>query len=166
MRVLIGKGHFSKAYLIEENVVELISRCSTKECYVLFSSGNPLAPIIERTYVDDNLSEGFLSYKMPLYPKVRAPKKQLNQKSYKLYQELRKLSNSYFSGYHEFCFLVSSISIDEEDKENVMSLAGDVCNTVDCDNMGFEISPRNISHDENGNLVMLDCFFDKSALKW
>lgn len=158
MRKLIGKGTFSKAYQVSEDTVELVSTCPTKECYAMFSDGNPFAPAIERDYNQEN------TYRMPLYPKVRAPKRQLNERAYLVYKTLRNVD--LVKGYQDFCAQINARSaLTEEEKENIISLAGDVCNAVDCRDMCFEISPRNITHDGDGNLILLDCFFCLSALK-
>lgn len=50
MRKLIGRGTFSKAYQTGESTVELVTTCPAKECYAMFSQGNPFAPQIERDY--------------------------------------------------------------------------------------------------------------------
>lgn len=156
MRKLIGKGSFSKAYQTGENSVELVSTCPTKECYALFSEGNSFAPILERDYQKED------TYKMPLYPKMRAPKQQLNEDGYRVYKALRTLcARNYF----DFCEKVNTLdTLSEQEKEEICFLAGDVCNAVDPQDLGFEISPRNITHDEQGNLIMLDCFFCTKTL--
>lgn len=161
MRKLIGKGTFSRAYQISETQVELVSTCPTKECYCLFSQNNPLAPKIERVFGKEN------TYLMPLYPKMKAPKKQLNAQAYELYSALKRyaLNGEGCIGYHTFAKKINEFGgMTEEQKENICSLAGDVCNNMDCEDMRFEISPRNISCDEQGNLILLDCFFSSQAL--
>lgn len=159
MRKLIGKGQFSRAYQIGPNEVELISCCVTKECYAMFSQGNSFAPEIDMV---DSDCKGNGIYHMPLYPRVKAPKQQLNEKSYSLYKILREISGE-CRGYDKFRNAVECMDIDEDVKEELQSLAGDVCNGISTRNVCFEISPRNITHDENGNLIMLDCFFDITA---
>lgn len=157
MYKLIGKGAFTKAYQISETEVEIISKCPAKECYALFSQGNPFAPKIERNYDKEN------AFLMPLYAKVKAPKKQLNARAYEVYKEIRTFG--WDCTYYNFVKEVEiSVFLSEEEKENIISLAGDVCNGIDPENMRFEISPRNISCDEEGNLIMLDCFFCAKTL--
>lgn len=157
-RKLIGKGAFTKAYQISETEVEVITTCPAKECYAMFSHGNPFAPVIARNYEKDN------AYLMPLYPKVKAPKKQLNTRSYEIYQCLRTLKyECYFKHFGDYYGFVKAIEkvdcLTEQEKEDIISLAGDVCNAISPEDMRFEISPRNISHDSEGNLIMMDCFF-------
>lgn len=172
MKKLIGKGMFSKAYQVGENEVELHSFCMSKECYAMFSQENKFAPVIE---LIDRKDDGAGIYKMPLYPKIKAPKKQLNAHAYKLYRQLQNVQNKYldnyfkegsykFFGYNEFCEAVESSDIESDDKEEIISLASDVCNGIDIRNLRFEISPRNISANPDGSLVMLDCFFDISKI--
>lgn len=167
MKKLIGKGAFSRAYQVSENKVELHSTCPAKECYALFSQDNPLSPVIEKEGFNRN---GKPVYIMPLYPKVKAPKKQLNKKSYSLYKSLKDAFNcSTIADYYWFYSVTQQLASDNkisiQDMENLQSLADSVGNAIDPKDMRFEISPRNITHDENGNLVLLDCFFSLKTLK-
>ena len=162
MRKLIGKGSFTKAYQISENEVEIVSICPAKECYAIFSQGNSFAPKIERI---DYREDGFSVYSMPLYPKVTAPKKQLNAKAYEIYSTLRNIAQTYAMNYYKFYDAVQASSLDDDVKEAVCELCSDVCNGIDTQDMGFEISPRNITTDDNGNLIMLDCFFSRKLLR-
>lgn len=155
MRKLIGKGAFTRAYQIAANKVEILTVCPAKECYAMFSQGNPFAPIIESI---DTLDDGRRVFHMPLYPKMKAYTKQLNEQSLHIYRELRKLRYDATS-YNDFCCMVDNLDLTEQQMIDIKSLAGDVCNGIDCHNLRFEISPRNIACDEAGNLVMLDCFF-------
>lgn len=153
MRKLIGKGAFTRAYQIDVNKVEVVSVCPAKECYAMFSQGNPFAPVIE--VVDTGV------FHMPLYPKMKAFTRQLNAESLHIYRQLRTLMGNYDwnPSYNTFCRDVEALDIPTQAKKDIQSLAGDVCNGIDCNNLRFEISPRNISCDAAGNLVMLDCFF-------
>jgi len=158
MRKLIGKGTFSKAYQVSETEVELVSTCPAKECYALFSQDNPLAPKIERDFNKEN------TFKMPLYAKVKAPKKQLNEDAYELYKHIQSVIYSGVNYYDFTKAIEKSMCLSDEQKENINSLASDVCNGMYPENMRFEISPRNISCDDQGNLIMMDCFFDNGKL--
>lgn len=162
MRKLIGKGSFTKAYQIDEDKVEVVSICPAKECYAMFSQGNTFAPVIEKI---DHRDDGYSVYHMPLYPKVTAPKKQLNKAAYSIYQTLRSISGKFGMNYNLFCEEVEATDLEEDVKEEILSLVSDVCNAIDCFDMGFEISPRNITTDKDGNLIMLDCFFSRKLLK-
>lgn len=158
MRKLIGKGTFSKAYQIDDNKIELVSTCPAKECYAMFSQDNPLAPKIERSFDKEN------TFIMPLYPKMKAPKKQLNADAYGLYMHLKSVVYQCLNYYDFTKAIEKSTCLSDEQKENINSLANDVCNGIDCDNMRFEISPRNISCDDQGNIILMDCFFDVKKL--
>jgi len=165
MRKLIGKGTFTKVYQISETEVEVITTCPTKEMYAMFSQGRMFAPKVTRNYDKEN------AYFMPLYPKVKAVKKQLNEHAYNVYRALQEIHTDIWknckgdTGYHRFCHIVEkSTRLTEEEKENIIDLAGDVCNNMDPDDMRFEISPRNITFDEQGNLILLDCFFSSKVL--
>lgn len=125
MRKLIGKGSFTKAYQIGEDKVEVVSICPAKECYAFFSQGNIFAPIIEKI---DYLENGNSVYHMPLYPKVSAPKKQLNETAYKIYQTLRSISGEFGMNYNLFCKEVEATDLEEDVKEEILNLVGDVCN--------------------------------------
>lgn len=128
----------------------------------MFSQGNKFSPVIEKI---DYREDGFSVYKMPLYSKVKAPKKELNEKAYKIYNTLRSISVLNCTDYNSFVEQVEASDIEEDYKEEILNLVGDVCNGIDCDDMGFEISPRNISKDAEGNLIMLDCFFSRKLLR-
>lgn len=158
MRKLIGKGAFTRAYQIGLNQVEVVSSCPAKECYAMFSQGNPFAPKIEHI---GQANDGKGIFHMPLYPKMKSIKTQFNAESLHIYRELRKLMNlkAWDESYHTFCDQVDNLDLTEQQMDDIKSLAGDVCNAIDCRDMKFEISPRNVSCDEAGNLVMLDCFF-------
>lgn len=158
MRKLIGVGTFTKAYQVEENKVEVISSCPAKEAYALFCGENPFAPKIEKDYSRKN------TYLMPLYPKIKAPKQQLNERAYEIYKALRKLPLGL--NYYGFERAIENLTVlHEEERENILGLAGDVGNAISPEDMRFEISPRNISHDKKGNLILLDCFFSAKLLR-
>lgn len=157
MRKLIGRGMFTRAYQIGPELVEIVTTCQVKECYAEFSQGNRFAPVIEKL---DYLDSGESVYHMPLYPKIKAPKRQLNSRAYHIYKQLRKIS--YNSDYDNIYNLIEGLDLTSEEKEEIQSLLGDAAN-VDCQSIAFEISPRNISATKDGDLVMLDCFFDRKA---
>jgi len=161
-RKLIGRGSFTKAYQISENQVEVVTTCPSKECYAIFSQGNPFAPVVEKL---DYLHSGESVYLMPLYAKVKAPSRELNPESLEVYKALRAINNKYsVRNYNDFCSEVDGTSLSEDVKEYVKDLCGDVCNGIDCYDLGFEISPRNIAVGKDGQLIMLDCFFSRKLL--
>lgn len=161
-RKLIGRGTFTKAFQISETEVEVITTCPSKECYAIFSQGNPFAPVIEKT---DYLDSGESVYLMPFYSKVKSPSRELNKESLEVYEALRAINNTYsVKDYYEFCNAIDATTLPEEAKENIKELCGDVANGIDCYDLGFEISPRNIAISEGGQLIMLDCFFSRKLL--
>lgn len=161
-RKLIGKGSFTKAYQISETQVEVVTTCPSKECYAIFSQGNPFAPVIEKL---DYLESGESVYLMPLYAKVKAPSRELNEESLAVYKALRVINNTYsVNDYHKFCAAIDGTSLPEDVKDDIKDLCGDVANGIDCYDLGFEISPRNIAVGEGGQLIMMDCFFSRKLL--
>lgn len=159
-RKLLGRGAFTTAFQISETVAEIKTTCPAKECYAMFSQGNPLAPVIE--HVDS--TDTHRIYHMPVYAKILSAKKQLNPAAYKLYTELSKISCTVID-YYDFIKSLDVLDLTEEDKENVIELTNDVANGINPENFGFEISRRNIAANENGDLIMLDCFFCRKTLQ-
>ena len=156
---LIGKGTFTKAYLLESGEVLLKSVDPIKEC--MAHGWVPVSELFPSVSLED-----CETYKMKYYPKVSSLKNTLNEKSYRLYSALRKLSVGYVRNSYDlldewrkaFDSLPSEF---EQEKEDLIS-AIEACSNYGTD-VSFEISPRNVAVD-NGNLVLLDCFFLKSEL--
>ena len=165
-RILIGKGMFSKAYLLPCGNVEIHSTDKIKECMALWGFGDCyLWPTIERTdtfWKGDSLVQ---VYKMPFYEKVTAPKQQLNAQAYELYKLLRDMEVpvNLPRGHYErpdywreqFQTLPDKFAIE---RQALLEAVDSIQNYTY--NIGFEISPRNISVGEFGDLILLDCFFD------
>lgn len=160
---IIGKGRFSTAYQ-NKAVVYIKSQDPVKECFALFPVNSSYFPKVSVSDLPE------FDYKMPLYNKVRAPKKQLNDRSITIYQELRELfknnmvsfnkkESGYATWYRLFSGIKSSIAVKNAliaTIDNLANYGDDIC---------FEISPRNIATTKSGNLILLDCFFLKCALK-
>lgn len=169
MRKLIGKGAFTKAYQVAEDKVELVSICPTKEAYAEFGQHIPFVP---RIAIKGHDRTGAAIYDMPLYPKMKAPKQQLNAEGYTLYRKLEtlfrsrliSLSSSNYN-YQTVYRMFDELDIAQETKEQLQDLLGIVCNYVDTETIRFEISRRNVTCDENGNLILLDCFFCARTLQ-
>ena len=66
---MIGRGSFTKCYLVDENNVLLKTTCPTKEAYYMFSQGNPLAPVIN----DVSWKGKEWHVRMPYYRRVIRP---------------------------------------------------------------------------------------------
>lgn len=156
---LIGKGTFTKAYLLESGEVLLKSVDPIKEC--MAHGWFPDSELFPSISFEDGET-----YKMKYYPKVSSLKNTLNERSYSLYLALRKLRVGYVKNSYDlldkwrkaFDSLPSEF---EQEKEDLIS-AIEACSNFDSD-VSFEISPRNVAVD-NGKLVLLDCFFLKSEL--
>jgi len=159
-RKLIGKGAFTKAYQVGENEVEVVSFCPAKECYAMFSQGNKFAPVIELKETG--------KYKMPLYPKVKAPSRDFNAQALAVYKTLRQIGQDAIGtnlDYYKFCVLIEKSTLTDDDKEAIIDLAGNVGNGISPDDMRFEISPRNVSYNAQGDLILMDCFFSIATLR-
>lgn len=148
----LGKGMFTQAYRnIATGQALIHSSCPMKEGYAMWLQGNPLVPKV----TCDNVSE---FYHMPLYPKIRSPKKQLNAKAYELYQYLRKAPTTVMRGgcmdTHYTYFLQAP-----SHSQDLIEMKEELCNYG---SIYFEISPRNITCDVEGNLILLDCFFSSN----
>lgn len=84
MKKLIGKGMFTKAYLLDSGKVEIHSVDPVKECMALWGFGDSyLWPILE--------SKGDEIYTMDYLPKTPSLKNSLEPRQYQLYSALRKL---------------------------------------------------------------------------
>lgn len=161
---LIGKGAFTKAYLLATGDVELVSVDPVKECMALWGLGDSyLWPQIERV---DYGADGKQVYKMPHYPKVKSIKNALEPRQYELYKALCNLESTHCINPH---FLADELrkqfeTLPEEfsaEKEALLE-AVDALGNYGTD-LKFEISPRNVSV-MNGKLVLLDVFFFVSQL--
>lgn len=180
--IKIGSGHFSTAYTTAQlDRCYIKSRCMSKEAYSLgFSEESTLYPKVGKVYdLDLPLTEreeddGFNWYVMPLYKKVTAPSKQLKWNDLAIYKALRAMQKGLI--YHSFKKSVygldviregfGSLDLDESIKDQLHELLDQVCNGVDTMSVRFEISPRNIALDGDGNMVLLDCFYNHAELSW
>jgi len=113
-----------------------------------------------KVYLDDE-------YKMPLYNKVRAPKRDLKKKDFDVYMQLKRfyknlsLPMSYNSIYKDISNTPNkelSTRLKKLLKESLSALSNYGAD------IGFEISPRSIATDKKGNLILLDIWFFRSAL--
>jgi hypothetical protein len=164
LKKLIGKGAFSKAYLLPSGDVELVSVDPVKECMALWGLGDSyLWPQIECV---DYRDDGTQVYKMPHYPKVKSIKTALEPRQYELYKALRNLEGTFCANPNllsdelrkQFETLPDEFSAEKE----ALLEAVDALGNYGTD-LKFEISPRNVSV-INGKLVLLDVFFFVSQL--
>lgn len=157
MRKLIGKGAFTKAYLVD-NHVELDSCCPIKECMAWgWFPDSPLFPKIE--WIEHG------KYRMKYYPHVSSLKQNLDPDQWEIYKTLRNFGYRSFANISEAMFEWIKIFETLENKELSATLikAIEACGNYGTD-VGFEISPRNVAVD-NGKLILLDVFFSISTLR-
>ena len=166
MKKLIGKGAFTKAYLLDSGKVELRSCDPVKECMALVGfGGSYLWPIIER--IDDEV------YTMNYLPNTPNLKSNLEPKQYQLYSALRKLKP--YINFKWGCGIQDWEYSDhwrkqfgglpaefEEEKQALLEAVDSLANYGQ--DIQFEISPRNVRA-VNGKLCLLDCFFFVSQLQ-
>lgn len=149
----IGKGYFTTAYIDSSKRVYLKTTDPIKECMASYFPNSSYFPKVEISTV-----EGF-DYEMKYYDKVVSPKRDLNEKSYLIYQELRDIFKngmyeaSYDTWYKAFKRIKSSKGV----KSALLGALDSIANYSQ--NIGFEISPRNIKRTDKGNIILLDCFF-------
>ena len=155
---LIGKGSFTKCYLLDDKTVELHSCCYIKECMSLdWFPNSRLFPKIE--------SIDYGIYRCKYYPKVRSLKSELKPNQYQIYKDLRALSLGYINNKHDYLdkWIEEFKTLKNKRLKEIMLQAIQACSNYGSD-IGFEISPRNVAVN-NGNLILLDCFYSISQLQ-
>lgn len=161
-REWLGSGSFSEAWRTGPNTVELVSTCPSKAAYAEFSQGNPFAPKCEKHPTEKN------TVIMAYYESLEggAFSRLLNDDGKRVFRVLQEIFGGCGTPYHNFCEAVEeSDELTPEEKVDIISLASDVANAIDPDDMRFEICPVNASADENGNLILRDCFFSRELLE-
>lgn len=158
---LIGKGAFTKAYLLDSGRVLLKSCDPIKECMAWgWFPEHELFPHV--TMIDTGV------YEMDYYPRVRSLKSALQPEQYALYKQLRSLCAGLEmprNTYDNYSYLYDAFSNSNlaQDIKDVLLEALDACANIG-PQMWFEISPRNVAV-KDGKLVLLDVFFCTQALK-
>lgn len=149
----IGEGQFSKAYLQKDSkTVVLTSKDPVKECMSLGMFPNSrFFPKIER--IDYGI------YKMKYYPKVNSLVESLKLDHYLIYKQLRTLHIGMCKPHEN---MYHWIQVFKRIRNNTVRKA--LIDAIEAIGgygtyVGFEISPRNVAVDKNGNLILLDCFF-------
>ncbi len=157
---LIGKGAFTKCYQLNDTTVLLKSEDPIKECmaYGWFPNSN-LFPKVEFSSIDG-------CYEMEYYPRLKSLKNNLDSDQYQIYKDLREVFNNLETSvniYDGYSLIYKGFEqLDNEELKEIMLEALDACSNCGSD-VGFEISPRNVSV-KNGKLILLDVFFMKSVL--
>lgn len=156
----IGKGAFTKCYLLD---------CGKK---VMLKSIDPIKEVMSLGWFPDSplfpsihaIDEGV--YESKYYPKVRSLKNTLKPRHYGYYKELRRIqegiryTTNKYDSYHIIYKAFEGIRYKKLREVMLEALEG--CANIGSD-IGFEISPRNVAV-EKGNLVLIDCFFQKTKL--
>lgn len=159
---LIGTGSFSKVYHeVGSKFVYIRSNDPVKECMAngWFPRSNLFPIVIEA-------DKAGYDYKMKYYEKCSSLKSSLKPKELIKYQNLRNLFqyiyyNSLNCDYHNLYSAFKTI----KNKSIRTALLGaiDALSNYGQD-IGFEISPRNVAVSPSGNLILLDCFFMQHLL--
>lgn len=160
---MIGKGAFTRAYLMSSGRVLLKSCCPIKECMSMgWFPDSPLFPVLLQVDVE--------VYEMDYYPKQRSLKNALQPEHWQTYKTLKaaydqgclSLPKNIHDAYQHW-YNVFEQYLDGELQETMLEALG-ACANCGSD-IGFEISPRNVAVNSAGELVLLDVFFSHSKLK-
>ena len=159
---LIGSGAFTKAYLMDNGRVLLRSCDPIKEAmaYGWFPKSEYFPEV---SVLDAGV------YEMQYYPRVRSLKSALAPAQWKIYKSLRNLWNEYRGtcrDYFDWYKVFEQEAADDygvpDDVVQIILEALNACSNYD-QSVNFEISPRNVAV-QDGQLVLLDCFYLQSAL--
>ena len=159
---LIGKGMFTKAYLLESGRVRLESVDQVKECMSLgWFPDHRLFPTIERIDFDCG-HDGHSVYEMDFYERPKSLKNTLSSRQYDLYNVLRGLTayaqrscDIYTEWHKAFDSIPARFKGEREALKEALDAMLNYSTAV-----RFEISPRNVAV-KGGKLILLDCFFIK-----
>lgn len=159
---LVGKGAFSKVYEYGEDQVLIHSNDMQKACYAEQDLDCDYLPKLEKIYNDDHLpyKDGYSWYISPRYNKVRAFTKELKSNDLELYRTLKGVFDSGAREYEGLRKVFAELNLGY-----LCDIVDSLCNYISTNNLRFEISPRNIALDNNGDLVLLDCFFCYRTLR-
>lgn len=159
----VGSGTFTDVYQsLKDDVVEVVSFCPIKEGLLLGWMSMPSEFGIDYAKLPE-IVEGFNclyeeSVLMKKYPKFNIRK--LNKKAKNLYKYLIDLfknlryDNNGIDNIHFISVLEKSNGLNKKEKDWVVSFYDSLYNFSF--NPRLEISPRNVSYDERGNLILLD----------
>ena len=165
-RKLIGKGHFTKAYLVDGRV-ELVSSDPIKECMSMgwFPESRLFADV---KFEHHNMNETN-TYSMEYFDRPKSLKNSMCEHDWDLYLTLKSLFNVFqnpmnphmlHSEWHKAFDMIPDRFVEEREE---LKEALDACANYGSD-ICFEISPRNIAV-KDSRLILLDCFFVRSKLK-
>ena len=156
---LIGKGSFTKCYLLNNTTVLLKSVDPIKEAMAYnWFPDSELFPEVLFSSLD-----GY--YEMKYYPKVTSLKNNLDSDQWLIYKQLRALEIPFDrNDYNRYDNLYKLFgTLENNELREIMQDALGACSNYGT-KIGFEISPRNVAC-KNGKLILLDCFFMVDKLK-
>lgn len=152
----IGKGAFSKVYLMDKQVL-IKSSCHVKEC-ISHEWHNSTGVFPKLIGVD------FGEYLCEYYPPVKSLKESLCTKHWEIYKDLRGLSVGHVRNRYdlldEWRKQFKKVK-DKKFRNALLDMTDQLCNWGT--RISFEISPRNVAV-KNGKLILLDVFFFEDQL--
>lgn len=152
----VKSGSFSKVYIADNDVmIQTEEGCNDKECLMFANQSRSYKnlPVVERLSYDNNL------YWMPRYMPITGNK--VANKQRRTLQTLwdAVYNNNKYDRLNDFNNAVQSSDLPDMLKESVDMLTGWIANYgSDC--YCFEFTPRNLAQDADGNLILLDIFFN------
>jgi hypothetical protein len=154
--IKIGKGASTTAYK-SGNTVYLKSDCPAKEC--MAHGWFPNSRLFPKVKFSDE--PGF-DYEMKYYPAVRSLKKALKPAEWDKYKVLRDIFDH--NSYIPLSISLSRHWMDKFKTIKIKPLRLAMIEAMEAmmnygENIGFEISPRNVRVSRAGNLILLDCFY-------
>ena len=158
--MLVGRGAFSQVYRKSDREVLIKSRDPVKECMSLtWFPNSRIFPTLTKIGTDDDGLYSF--YVSKYYQRVRSLKSSVAADDWEFYNILRQLPVA--PGYNHWYLQFSLIPNKFKGKRKALLGAVDALANYGSD-ICFEISPRNVAA-QNNKLVLLDCFYLKSALQ-
>jgi len=157
----IGRGLFSTVYQKNKNKVLIVSTDPVKEC--MANGWFPRSSLFPKVVPVGSQDEKSM-YEMKYYQKVTAPKQQLNPAGYDLYCALRNGAHQQCGkqGYSQVTFQIEALPKKHTTAKRALLAAVEALTNYGED-ISFEISPRNIVATKTGKLILLDCFFMRTA---
>lgn len=169
----LGKGAFAKCYKSEEDglVYSFVASGQNESDYSkqaiaeFTDQNNPYIPKIEQLgEFDDN---GGILYRMPFYQ----PLTKQSGWAWSEFQLLKQAINCLYPdktyGYDRNSAIIEYLRQKGQVSSDLVSALEDIntaCSNYSLDYL-FEFCQRNLKVDDNGHLILLDCIFNRDALK-
>jgi hypothetical protein len=160
----VKRGSRTKAFIFNDKVL-LRTIDQVKECMALgWFPDSELFPEVKKTDFED-IDESYQVFESPVYLQGRSMKALVCKEDWEeVYLPLRQMYQTMYWGFHShdwhYSFLNAvnnCVGLREEAKKPIKE-AYEACRNFS-EKVKFEISPRNIAATEDGNLILLDCFF-------